>query len=269
MKEIPLGQPTVYADTYDPELLVAVSRQPIRDSLNIKHRAEFGTDIWNIYEASWLNLQGKPVVACVEMSYAANSPAIVESKSLKLYFNSMNQAKFENTDSFLNTVRHDLTKIVGAEVDLQLIETIEPVNDWQSDYRCLDDLDVSITAYEPAPEILASAINEHRSTKQRWVSHLFKTNCMITGQPDWGSVFIEYEGAELDEARLLSYLISFRNHQAFHEPSCEMIFDHLMQYCQPAALSVYCRYTRRGGIDINPYRATFQSTPPNLRLVRQ
>ena len=270
MKDIPLGQATAYIDTYAPELLAPVSRQPIRESLGIQTLDMQGVDIWNIYEASWLDGNGKPNIACLELSYPADSPAIVESKSLKLYFNSMNQTKFETRTTYLNTIVKDVSEIVAAPVTLTEVQTLETAEQWLKEYSCIDNQDVKISDYQPNPELLSGAFDANNIVKEKLVSHLFKTNCMVTGQPDWGSVFIDYEGPQLERQRLLAYLISFRDHQAFHEPSCEMIFDHLIRYCQPLALSVYCRYTRRGGIDINPYRSTTAATtPPNLRMLRQ
>ena len=269
MKDIPLGQATVYSETYNPDLLVPVKRQPIREALDIQTTEMSGMDIWNVYEASWLDSSGKPQVACIEMIYAANSPAIVESKSLKLYFNSMNQTQFRDYQEFAERVTTDLTAVIGNDVTLNEITTLESAEAWQTEYDCIDEESVDIVHYTPTPELLATALTDKEHVSEKLVSHLFKTNCMVTGQPDWGSVFIEYSGYKINHATLLSYLISFRNHQAFHEPSCEMIYDHLLRYCKPESLSVYCRYTRRGGIDINPFRANYTAQPPNLRMLRQ
>ena len=266
MENTHLGKASPYIQEYAPELLVAIERAPIRAKLGINTQGMHGVDIWNHWEVSYLDSTGKPQIASLSISYDALSTAIVESKSLKLYFNSLNQSAFESTEKMLLQVKSDLTAIIGSEVYIEALNEQCLDTSWVADYDCIDENEATFTAYSPAPEYL-STVDEQVS--ESLCSHLFKTNCMVTGQPDWASVFIKYTGAKINHQGLLQYLVSFRNHQAFHEPSCEMIFSDLMRLCKPESLSVYCRYTRRGGIDINPYRSTTDEWPDNLRILRQ
>ena len=266
MENTHLGKSSPYIDTYSPELLVAIERAPIRNQLGINTTKMKGIDIWNHWEVSYLSSTGKPEIACLSLTYDGMSPCIVESKSLKLYFNSLNQAKFSSTNELLNTVTTDIEATVKSSVKVEVLNDSCLQTDWINDYLCLDDIEAEFCDYSPAPDYLA--VTDAIVTEKLY-SHLFKTNCMVTGQPDWASVFIEYKGNQIDRVGLLKYLVSFRNHQAFHEPSCEMIFSDLLERCQLEQLSVYCRYTRRGGIDINPYRSTQSSVPHNYRILRQ
>jgi len=272
MKELLLGKHVSYETTYNPELLTSVSRLQTRNDIGIGDTLSFqGVDIWNAWELSWLNLKGKPVVASASIKYSAESTHLVESKSLKLYLNSFNQSKFQSREQVIAKIKDDLTKIVNSEVDviIYLANDNWPVIEEQTGI-CLDDLDVEINKYDLYPDYLLDAINPDADNhSEQLYSHLFKSNCMVTGQPDWASIFIEYTGKPIKQTSLLKYLISFRNHQAFHEPCVEKIFVDLMKYCKPESLSVYCRYTRRGGLDINPFRSTNDIVPSNNRIWRQ
>jgi len=270
MNENMLGKDSPYSPTYKPEMLFAVARETNRAQLGIDTEAMQGVDIWNMWEASWLDTKGKPQVGCIELIYSASSPFLVESKSLKLYFNSLNQTAFNARDDFLQLIVKDLSALVGAPVSARFIEQMNESQDWQNNYQCIDDCEIEINHYEPIPQILADATETNsRELSERLCSHLFKTNCMVTGQPDWATVFIDYQGSKINREILLEYLISYRNHQAFHEPSAELIFQDLLKHCKPTSLSVYCRYTRRGGIDINPFRSTENKIPDNFRTLRQ
>ncbi len=272
MSEILLGQDVSYESVYNPELLTAVSRQQTRKAIKIKQSLPFkGIDIWNAWELSWLNPRGKPLVACAMFSYSSESSHLVESKSLKLYLNSFNQSQFSSSKEVANIIETDLKKIVQSKVN---VEIYSPEDNWpglsKTEGICLDKLDIAITEYQLSPDLLSGSTDQDAETLSESLhSHLFKSNCMVTGQPDWATIFIEYKGKPIQHQALLKYLISFRNHQAFHEPCVEKVFSDLMQYCKPEELSVYCRYTRRGGLDINPFRSTTDQNPENIREWRQ
>ncbi|MCP3674026.1 MAG: NADPH-dependent 7-cyano-7-deazaguanine reductase QueF [Gammaproteobacteria bacterium] len=272
MKEWQLGKNTAYETTYNPKLLTPIPRQLLRDDIGINLPLPFkGIDIWNAWELSWLNSKGMPQVASARFQYSAESTHLIESKSFKLYLNSFNQSQFESKEAVSDVLTNDLSEIVNSPVDITLYSAKEA---WprveEGTGLCLDTLDVSIDSYQLSPDYLQGAVkfNQMPVTEQLY-SHLFKSNCMVTGQPDWASVFISYTGSPIEHELLLKYLISFRDHQAFHEPCVERIFVDLMHYCKPKELSVYCRYTRRGGLDINPFRSTKELEPSNLRIWRQ
>jgi len=272
MNEWLLGKNTPYETVYNPKLLTPVTRELTRSEIGIDMPVTFiGVDIWNGWELSWLDNRGKPVVASARFQYPASSEFLVESKSFKLYLNSFNQTRFNSLQEVLNTLTNDLSQVVGCKVEVILYAADQK---WPKVSRakgiCLDDLDVSICDYQLSPKYLETAVQglQTKVTEQLY-SHLFKSNCMVTGQPDWATIFISYSGNPIDHSLLLKYLISYRNHQAFHEPCVERIFMELMKYCQPESLSVYCRYTRRGGLDINPFRSTNDEIPDNVRIWRQ
>ncbi|MCP4271557.1 MAG: NADPH-dependent 7-cyano-7-deazaguanine reductase QueF [Gammaproteobacteria bacterium] len=272
MSEILLGQDVSYESVYNPGLLAAVSRQQTRKAINIKQSQPFkGVDIWNAWELSWLNPRGKPQVACAMFSYSSESPHLVESKSLKLYLNSFNQSQFSTNKEVANLIEADLEKTVQSKVN---VEIYSPRDNWpglsKTEGICLDEMDIAIAEYQLTPDLLSGSTDQDAEVlSERLHSHLFKSNCMVTGQPDWATIFIEYKGKPIQHEALLKYLISFRSHQAFHEPCVERVFSDLMQYCKPEELSVYCRYTRRGGLDINPFRSTTDQSPENIREWRQ
>lgn len=265
-----LGKETVYCSDYNPQLLFPIPRQEKRNELAIDPESlPFqGLDIWTAYEISWLNLKGKPVVAIADFSFSADSPNLIESKSFKLYLNSFNGTRFENLETVAQTMMDDLSKASGTEVyaELRRVDEDETLLGGLPG-ECLDELDIEVDAYQVQPSLLKPASDE--VIFETLNSHLLKSNCLVTGQPDWGSVVIRYEGPAINHESLLRYLISFRNHDEFHEQCVERIFTDIMNHCQPENLTVYARYVRRGGLDINPYRSNFEDEFDISRLVRQ
>lgn len=270
-----LGKPATYAAHYDASLLFPIPRLNKRLELGLQADMQlpfFGMDIWNAYEVSWLNLRGKPQVAIATIMAPADSPNIIESKSFKLYLNSYNQTKLAGTEALLSLLQADLSAGFGAPVQVTLIlqENFSSLKMQELDGLLLDRLDLEIDTYTPNP-LLLKADSQVAPVEETLVSHLLKSNCLVTGQPDWGSVQIHYVGAPIDQESLLRYLIGFRDHNEFHEQCVERIFIDVMQQCKPQKLSVYARYTRRGGLDINPWRSNFSSgqKPSNARCARQ
>ncbi|UTM57878.1 NADPH-dependent 7-cyano-7-deazaguanine reductase QueF [Photobacterium sp. CCB-ST2H9] len=267
-----LGQKSEYKDQYDPSLLQAVPRKLNRDDLALGDELPFtGYDIWTLYELSWLNSKGLPQVAIGEVRLPAGSPNLIESKSFKLYLNSLNNTRIESWQEVADMLQKDLSACAGSDVDV----TIQPLSDFTAqpivDFSgtCIDDQDIEIDSFDFDPGLLANAA-EGDVVEEILHSHLLKSNCLITSQPDWGSVRISYKGKQINREKLLRYLVSFRNHNEFHEQCVERIFTDLLHFCQPELLTVYARYTRRGGLDINPYRTNQGKTPSdNDRLARQ
>ncbi|MDN4500914.1 NADPH-dependent 7-cyano-7-deazaguanine reductase QueF [Alteromonadaceae bacterium BrNp21-10] len=271
LDQLSLGKTVEYIDQYAPHLLQAVPRKLNRESLNIVTQQPFtGVDLWTGYELSWLNLKGKPCVAILTASVPYSSPNIVESKSFKLYLNSFNQSQFEHFDEVKNVITKDLSACAGVPVDVQVYSSTEFQQFQLQELPGvnLDDLDISVDCYNPDRSILTLQ-NNATTVTETLNSHLLKSNCLITHQPDWASIAIRYQGPQIDHASLLRYLISFRQHNEFHEQCVERIFCDIKQLCQPNELSVYARYTRRGGLDINPFRSNFESCWGNIRLARQ
>jgi 7-cyano-7-deazaguanine reductase len=269
----PLGKPAAYQTDYNPALLFPIARHDKRHELGIAGTLPFfGVDIWNAYEVSWLNLRGKPQIALATFTVPADSPNIVESKSFKLYLNSFNQTKLAGSDALLELLRTDLSSAVGTpvQVTLTLPENFEKIRIEELDGLLLDRLDIEVTDYRPDPSLL-KANHDEPPVEEVLVSHLLKSNCLITNQPDWGSIQIRYIGGAIDQESLLKYLIGFRTHNEFHEQCVERIFMDLLRQCKPQKLSVYARYTRRGGLDINPWRSNFTTgrRPSNSRSARQ
>jgi len=270
----PLGKPSAYKTEYDPTLLFPIPRQPKRTEIGLPEGRAlpfFGVDIWNAYEVSWLNLKGKPQVALASFIIPADTPNIVESKSFKLYLNSFNQSKIASAEALQQLLQHDLSDATGGSVQVRLVTEADLGKQkmGELDGLLLDRLDIETDIYEPDPTLL-SADQEESPVEETLVSHLLKSNCLVTGQPDWGSVQIRYVGAPIDQEGLLKYLISFRNHNEFHEQCVERIFTDLMRMCKPVKLAVYARYTRRGGLDINPFRTNYNTPwPDNRRNARQ
>jgi 7-cyano-7-deazaguanine reductase len=268
----PLGKTSAYQTTYAPELLFPIPRQQKRDELGLGSTLPFfGVDIWNAYELSWLNMRGKPQVAIATITAPADSPNIIESKSFKLYLNSFNQTRLADSAALLALLRADLSKGFGAPVHIVLTapDAFEMVKMGELDGLLLDRLDIEVDEYKPSPELLWS-VRDEVPVEETLVSHLLKSNCLVTGQPDWASVQIKYIGPQIDQESLLRYLIGFREHNEFHEQCVERIFVDVMRQCAPQKLAVYARYTRRGGLDINPWRSNFSGAPPkNLRTARQ
>jgi len=274
LSNLTLGKTTNYCSQYNPELLQAVPRSLNRDSLGLtaNHLPFTGEDVWYGYELSWLNDKGKPVVAVAEFSFPCTSPNLVESKSFKLYLNSFNQSQFSSWQQVEQALKQDLSTIAGAQAQV----TLFPVNNCPAlaisvdTAVCIDDLDIEVNCYQLTPELLktASAPQAERVTEYL-VCHLLKSNCLITNQPDWASVYITYTGKQICHETLLKYLVSFRQHNEFHEQCVERIFCDLKRYCHAEDLTVFARYTRRGGLDINPFRSTKLKKAPKLRTLRQ
>jgi 7-cyano-7-deazaguanine reductase len=273
-----LGKATPYIDQYDPTLLFPIPRIGKREEIGVPTTLPFlGADLWTAYEVSWLNARGKPQVAIAHITVPCETPNIIESKSFKLYFNSFNNTKFADAAEVLARLRADLaqaawrgsgkTGSVGVRLLSPELFDQEPIH--EMDGLNIDRLEVECTHYTPAPELLTAAFDE-KPVDEVLTSHLLKSNCLVTGQPDWGSVQIAYSGPQIDQAGLLQYLVSFRNHNEFHEQCVERIYMDIWRRCKPAKLTVYARYTRRGGLDINPWRTSHpQALPANVRTARQ
>lgn len=254
----PLGKAVHYESTYNPTLLYPIARAEKRAELGITGALSFvGVDIWNAYELSWLNLRGKPVVALGEFVVPAESPCIIESKSLKLYLNSYNQSKVTSMAEVETRIAADLSKAAGAPVAVKLtpVEEVNACPMGVPDGICIDSLDIEINTYTPTPSILRTLQGANTSDETLY-SHLLKSNCLVTGQPDWGMLALRYSGPRIDREALLRYIVSFREHNEFHEQCVERIFSDIQRECRPTRLAVWARYTRRGGLDINPVRAT-------------
>ncbi|MGQ5523953.1 NADPH-dependent 7-cyano-7-deazaguanine reductase QueF [Chitinimonas sp. PSY-7] len=268
----PLGKTSAYVEQYDPSLLFPIPRQGKRDEIGVPAVLPFfGSDIWNAYELSWLNPKGKPQVALASFNVPADSPNIIESKSFKLYLNSFNQTRLESVEELKARLSHDLSAAAGSTVSVRIVlpDAFGCEQMAELEGYCIDNLDVEIEHYQPTPSLLRTVADEG-VVEETLCSNLLKSNCLVTGQPDWGSVQIRYRGEAIDRAGLLQYLVSFRQHNEFHEQCVERIFMDVMRQCRPQALAVYARYTRRGGLDINPFRTSFtQATPANLRAARQ
>jgi 7-cyano-7-deazaguanine reductase len=270
----PLGKSSEYPTHYDPSLLFPIPRAPKRAELQISGTLPFfGADFWTAYEISWLNLRGKPQIAIATFMVPADSPNIIESKSFKLYLNSFNQERLQNADQLVEKLRHDLSAAAGATVQVTLTEAAQfgQVQFGELGGLSLDRLDVEIEATAHPDGSILRARHDEATVEETLVSHLLKSNCPVTSQPDWGSVQIHYVGAPIDQERLLKYIIGFREHNEFHEQCVERIFTDILHYCKPQKLAVYARYTRRGGLDINPWRSNFSSAKPpsQLRNARQ
>jgi len=273
-----LGKSSAYVDQYDAALLFPIARAGKRAELGIAGEPPFlGADMWTAYELSWLNLRGKPQVALAHFTVPCESHNIIESKSLKLYLNSFNNSRFANVDAVKERLRADLSEAVwrgagrSATIGVRIVppEQFDREPIYELDGLSLDRLDVECTRFTPAPELL-KVLPEESPVTEVLVSNLLKSNCLVTGQPDWGSVQISYSGAPIDQEGLLQYLVSFRNHHEFHEQCVERIFMDIWTRCRPVKLAVYARYTRRGGLDINPFRTSAaQALPQNTRTARQ
>jgi 7-cyano-7-deazaguanine reductase len=268
----PLGKPTEYRSSYAPELLYPIPRQLKRDELGIDGTTLpfVGEDLWNAYELSWLNPKGKPQVAVASFRVPADSPNLVESKSLKLYLNSFNQTVFTDGAAVTAAIAGDLSAAAGAAVSVrvEMLDRRPAAGIGYPDGVLLDALDIACDTYQPAPELLAVTPGEE--VEEILYSHLLKSNCLVTGQPDWAMVVIRYRGRPIERAGLLRYIVSFREHNEFHEQCVERIFCDIRRQCAPAALAVHARYTRRGGLDINPFRSSGEFPPPdNTREIRQ
>ncbi len=277
-EQSPLGKASAYADQYDASLLFPIARAEKRAEIGADGKTPFfGADLWSAYELSWLNPRGKPQVALVHFTIPCETPNIVESKSFKLYLGSFTNTVFASVDAVRARLRDDISEAVwrgsatpatvGVRVLLPEQFDQQPIH--ELDGLSLDRLDLDCTQYQPAPELLTAAFEEGPVTEVL-TSDLLKSNCLVTGQPDWGSVQISYSGPQIDQAGLLRYIVSFRNHNEFHEQCVERIFMDIWRRCRPVKLTVYARYTRRGGLDINPWRTSHPgAVPANVRTARQ
>jgi 7-cyano-7-deazaguanine reductase len=274
----PLGQATRYPDQYDASLLFPIARAGQRAALGIGNSLPFlGADLWTAFELSWLNARGKPQVALAQFTVPCESSHIIESKSLKLYLNSFNNTRFADAAEVQARLRSDLSEAAwrggvvqsNVGVKLQAADSFdrEPIH--EMDGLSLDRMDLDCDSFAPAPELLSAALDE-APVSEVLTSNLLRSNCPVTGQPDWGSVQISYFGPQIEQAGLLRYIVSFRNHNGFHEDCVERMFMDLQARCKPHKLAVYARYTRRGGLDINPFRSSWpQALPGNVRHARQ
>ena len=270
--DLSLGKQVDYEFEYNPGLLQGVPRSLSRDTLNLAGSGlPFdGIDTWTGYELSWLNLKGKPNVAILECHVPITSKNLIESKSFKLYLNSFNQTKVASAEDVRQVLQADLSACAGEPVEVKLIlpEQFSSLQFQEFNGTLLDSLDVEIDQYSPNTQYLTVAKNE-TGVQETLVSHLLKSNCLITSQPDWASIQIRYEGKAIEHEGLLKYLISFRQHNEFHEQCVERIYNDIMQHCQPDKLTVCARYTRRGGLDINPFRSNYEAPYANHRQARQ
>lgn len=284
LHQSPLGKVVGYPSQYDPGLLFPIPRATQRQGLGLRDASIpfFGADIWSAYELSWLNTRGKPQVALAHFTVPCESLNIIESKSLKLYLNSFSQTPFADAEQVKTHLRTDLTEVVWRNPDdparmpaSAVGVTLLPPDAFdremvqEFDGLSLDRLDIDCTRYTPAPELLRVTKDE-APVSEVLTSRLLKSNCPVTGQPDWASVQISYTGDQIEQGGLLQYLVSLRQHSGFHEQCVERIFMDIWTYCKPLKLTVYARYTRRGGLDINPFRTSHpQRLPPNIRTARQ
>ena len=275
MNDNPLGKTSDYPEAYTPEVLHPIARSAAREPLGIGHPLPFvGEDIWNAWELSWLDDGGKPQVAIATLRVPANSDAIVESKSLKLYLNSFCQTRVGSATELGQIISTDLARLLGDPVDVRL-QSVEPghqdvgheLTPGLMPGTLIDDLDVRCDATDVDPTLLA--VEPGRDVRETLHSHLLRSLCPVTGQPDSGSLLVSYEGPAIDRAGLLAYIVSFRRHNDFHEACIERMFMDIVSRCGCSSLTVYARYNRRGGIDINPYRSSHAAEAPNLRLLRQ
>ncbi|MBT3134816.1 NADPH-dependent 7-cyano-7-deazaguanine reductase QueF [Alteromonas sp. ALT199] len=270
--DLSLGKQVDYEFKYNPSLLQGVPRSLSRDTLALTDSVlPFdGIDTWTGYELSWLNEKGKPNVAILECHVPITSKNLIESKSFKLYLNSFNQTKFASAEDVQKVLQTDLSVCAEEQVEVKLIlpQQFSSLQFQEFNGTLLDTLDVEIEQYSPNTQYLTVAKNEGQ-VKETLVSHLLKSNCLITSQPDWASIQIRYEGKAIEHEGLLKYLISFRQHNEFHEQCVERIYNDIMQHCRPEKLTVCARYTRRGGLDINPFRSNYEAPYANHRQARQ
>ncbi|EKF72780.1 7-cyano-7-deazaguanine reductase [Alcanivorax hongdengensis A-11-3] len=271
LKDTPLGRTSEYSDEYMPALLCPVPRWDARESLELDdtNLPFHGSDLWTAYELSWLNEKGKPLVALAELRIPCFSPNIVESKSLKLYLNSFANSRFDSQDAVRTAIEKDVSQIVGVPIEVLIFSLADAANipPWEDRGQCVDTLDVGFEHYDYRPELLLA--DQGAEQNGQLYSHLLRSHCPVTNQPDWATVVVRYTGRAISPASFLRYVVSLRNHQGFHEQIIEQMYMDLMRQCQPRHLTVYGRFTRRGGIDINPFRSNFEQALPNRRTVRQ
>ncbi len=272
MSEILLGKDVKYKDFYDNSLLFPIKRSLNRNKIIIQSELPFnGYDLWNCYELSWLNLKGKPEVRILHFVISANSEYLIESKSIKLYLNSFNNTKFTNEIQVFDLITKDLSSVSGLSVEVSM----HPLDYYQKqplslfEGILLDEIDVEIFDYEVNSDLLKIDFNATDNViEETLYSNLLKSNCLVTNQPDWASVQIKYKGRKINHASLLKYLISYRNHNGFHEDCIEHIFIDILENCKPQELTIYAKYTRRGGVDINPFRTNLKLQNTEIIKIR-
>jgi 7-cyano-7-deazaguanine reductase len=266
---LPLGRKSDYPNKYQPDLLFGIARSESRTALGIGPLPFHGTDIWNAWELSWLGRGDLPVVATAEIRVPADSPRLIESKSLKLYLNSFAMSQFGHPQAVAETIQQDLEACTGGPVDVSVapVAATEANTVLRLPGYCLDSLAVTCTAWEVDATLLRS--DTAIEVQEEWHSHLLRSLCPVTAQPDIGSIAIRYSGPRIDPASLLQYIVSYREHSDFHEACIERMFVDILQCCKLEELSIHARYQRRGGIDINPFRSNFESHARNIRLWRQ
>ena len=270
LKQAPLGQSSTYVDTYTPQLLFAVPRSEARKGLGLTAELPFhGVDVWHAYELSWLDQRGKPVVAMAEFRVLCDSACIVESKSFKLYLNSFANTRFASRSAVIETLEQDLSACAGGPVEVKVLTLDEAAQEplLQVPGTLIDQLEMDIDQYQYDPTLLQVVQGEE--VNEQLYSHLLRSRCPVTGQPDWATLIVRYTGKPVSAAGLLRYIVSLRNHEGFHEQIIERVFIDIMARCQPRQLTVYGRFTRRGGLDINPFRSNYEQLPVSRRTVRQ
>ncbi len=267
-----LGKDTNYPTAYQPDILFPIARATAREKYAHVEGIHQGKDWWHVFEISWLSASGVPQVAIGRLTLPASSDNLIESKSLKLYFNGMNFTKFDSRDAFKATVEKDLSTAANAPVTIDLFH-VDGVEISQPEGVCIDELEPTALENHPNADLLAldqAAINENEEVEVQFYSHLLRSNCPVTGQPDWGTVFIRYKGIKPCYRSILAYIISYRQHNGFHEQCVEQMFADIWQNLKPSKLMVYATYTRRGGLDINPCRVSDLTWMPRpIRLARQ
>ena len=273
-----LGKASAYVDRYDASLLFPLARADQRAGIGaLTNPPFFGADMWTAFELSWLNPRGKPQVALAHVTVPCETTHLVESKSFKLYLNSFNNTVFADATEVQRRIRTDISAAVwhggpmqaSVGVKLVLPELFDREPLYEMAGLSLDRLDIECSRSIPAPDLLRTE-EEDQPVTEVLCSNLLKSNCLVTGQPDWGSIQISYTGMPINQEGLLQYLVSFRNHNEFHEHCVERIFMDIWTRCKPVKLTVYARYTRRGGLDINPFRTSYpQALPANTRTARQ
>lgn len=264
----PLGKDTDYPATYSPKLLCPIARSDSWRSRGYDETPYSGVDIWNAYEISWLNKKGLPQVVTGEFRVPAASPNLIESKSFKLYLNSFAQTQFDSIQEVSELMKQDLSHCADADIEVSLSRLDSSFSTISSfDGFCLDNLDISIDCYTPDAGLLKNSAGQAK--QEKLYSHLLRSRCPVTGQPDWGSVYIEYLGPAIDHEGLLKYIVSHREHSDFHEQCVENMYLDILEHCHAEQLTVYARYLRRGGLDINPLRTNIDIEAKNIRLLRQ
>lgn len=265
----PLGKAVPQSPRYNPRHLYPVSRLEGRQEIGLGETLAFqGADIWNAYELSWLNRKGRPEVAIGRFIFPCDTVNLIESKSLKLYLNALNLERFDTSDMVRSTIKTDLSNTAGGPVAV----TLTPSQNFNTALigsppgQCLDDLDIEMRDFRVDPGTLDTT---GAQVEETLFSNLLRTNCPVTGQPDWGTVVIRYQGPRIDPARLLTYIVSYREHTGFHENCVERIFTDITRQCAPDRLFVQAQFTRRGGLDINPWRANHAAAPNLARYARQ